>query len=218
MYKLSPSFVLGFHGCDRQVGERALKGEIQLRDSTNPYDWLGRGVYFWENNPARALDWAISQANRGNFTEPFVVGAVIDLGYCLDLTSQDALLEIQAAHSFLVDASRQEGGKPLLANKGLLRYLDCQVFEALHYLRDETDQESYDTVRSPFWEGQSLYEGTEFMQQTHIQIAVRSKSAVKGWFRVLDSEGWPIQIQQADEEVEANLTAFPIETAGLDGE
>lgn len=78
MYKLSPSFVLGFHGCDRQVGERALKGEIQLRDSTNPYDWLGRGVYFWENNPARALDWAISQANRGNFTEPFVVGAVID--------------------------------------------------------------------------------------------------------------------------------------------
>ena len=86
------------------------------------------------------------------------------------------------------------------------------------YLRDETDQESYDTVRSPFWEGQSLYEGTEFMQQTHIQIAVRSKSAVKGWFRVLDSEGWPIQIQQADEEVEANLTAFPIVTAGLDGE
>lgn len=56
------------------------------------------------------------------------------------------------------------------------------------------------------------------MQQTHIQIAVRSKSAVKGWFRVLDSEGWPIQIQQADEEVEANLTAFPIVTAGLDGE
>ncbi|WP_259698534.1 hypothetical protein [Pseudomonas brassicacearum] len=58
MYSISPSFVLGFHGCERDVGERVLAGEQTLLDSTNDYDWLGRGAYFWENNPQRALSFA----------------------------------------------------------------------------------------------------------------------------------------------------------------
>ena len=54
----APSFVLGYHGCDSEVGERVLAGEMELKPSTNPYDWLGTGIYFWENNPGRALAWA----------------------------------------------------------------------------------------------------------------------------------------------------------------
>jgi len=47
---------LGFHGCDRKVGEKILAGpQKHLKVSTNPYDWLGSGAYFWENDPARAL-------------------------------------------------------------------------------------------------------------------------------------------------------------------
>jgi len=38
MYSISPSFVLGFHGCERDVGERVLAGEQTLLDSTNDYD------------------------------------------------------------------------------------------------------------------------------------------------------------------------------------
>lgn len=63
MYSISPSFVLGFHGCERDVGERVLAGEQTLLDSTNDYDWLGRGAYFWENNPQRALSFATNAQN-----------------------------------------------------------------------------------------------------------------------------------------------------------
>jgi hypothetical protein len=49
MHELSSSFVLGYHGCDKKVGERVLAGE-RLKPSENEYDWLGHGIYFWEAN------------------------------------------------------------------------------------------------------------------------------------------------------------------------
>ena len=54
MYQCHPSFVLGFHGCDKKVGEGILSGKIQHKYSENDYDWLRRGIYFWENDPYRA--------------------------------------------------------------------------------------------------------------------------------------------------------------------
>lgn len=64
MYQCHPSFVLGFHGCDKKVGEGILSGKIQHEFSENDYDWLGRGIYFWENDPYRAREWAIEQKNE----------------------------------------------------------------------------------------------------------------------------------------------------------
>ena len=59
-----------------------------LKPSNNSYDWLGHGVYFWENNEQRAFQFAQEASKRtsSSIKEPFVIGAVIDLGYCLDLT------------------------------------------------------------------------------------------------------------------------------------
>ena len=58
MYSSLPSFVLGFHGCDKSIGEKIISGTDTLEHSHNAYDWLGHGAYFWENNPARALEYA----------------------------------------------------------------------------------------------------------------------------------------------------------------
>ena len=52
----SAALVLGYHGCDREVGERILGGGGHLQPSENDYDWLGSGIYFWEDNPRRALE------------------------------------------------------------------------------------------------------------------------------------------------------------------
>jgi hypothetical protein len=197
MYSISPSFVLGFHGCEREVGERVLAGEQSLYDSTNDYDWLGGGVYFWENNPQRALSFATNAQKREKIKQPFVLGAVIDLGRCLDFTTQSALLEIRESYVGLENASKQEGGQPLKVNTPYLRRLDCQVIEALHVFREMAGMEPYDSVRSPFWEGQPLYAGTDFMHETHIQLAIRSIQSVKGWFRVLDVKGKPVDFVQA---------------------
>jgi len=71
MHNLSASFVLGYHGCDRETGERLLSNE-PFQPSENDYDWLGAGVYFWEANPDRAMSWAKKHVERkwkaqGNF-------------------------------------------------------------------------------------------------------------------------------------------------------
>lgn len=34
----APAFILGYHGCDREVGEAVLAGELELKPSTNLYD------------------------------------------------------------------------------------------------------------------------------------------------------------------------------------
>lgn len=205
MYTLLPSFVLGFHGCDRSVGEAVLAGHSTLIPSSNPYDWLGAGIYFWENNPVRALSYASQLKERpartkGRIKEPFVIGAIIDLGYCLNLTDEKALLEVGAAHGELAKLMALAGqtmpeNKVAFASDSdlLLRQLDCAVFELLHELRNDSQQKSYQSVRSPFLEGASLYPGTRFMQQTHIQICVRDRLCIKGYFRPLNADGTVFQ-------------------------
>jgi hypothetical protein len=65
------------------VGERLLQGS-PFKLSSNDYDWLGPGVYFWESNPLRGLEFAVESAKRkgAKVKHPFVVGAAIDLSLC----------------------------------------------------------------------------------------------------------------------------------------
>ncbi len=50
MYSTKPSVVYGFHGIDREAAIRILNQEDNFLHSNNSYDWLGQGIYFWENN------------------------------------------------------------------------------------------------------------------------------------------------------------------------
>ena len=190
IYEFSPSFVLGFHGCDASVGEAILAGEIRhLRPSENDYDWLGSGVYFWEGNPARALQFARERAeggksSRGAVTRPFVLGAVINLRHCLDLADRSAIVQVKEAYESLkntFDATGEElptNGADLKA-----RRLDCAVFNWLHQIHDEEGSLAYDTVRGLFWEGAEIYPGAGVREANHIQICVRNLDCILGYFR-----------------------------------
>ena len=92
----APAFVLGYHGCDRRVGEAVLTGKGHLKRSGNDYDWLGSGIYLWENNAERAMQWAkLAKENpeitRARIHKPFVVVAIIDPGNCFDPSKRRAL-------------------------------------------------------------------------------------------------------------------------------
>ena len=58
MYEKLPNLVLGFHGCDISTYKKVLIDHENLKASDNQYDWLGNGIYFWENSYQRACDWA----------------------------------------------------------------------------------------------------------------------------------------------------------------
>ena len=51
--------VLAYHGCDVTVRDGLVRGELTPRISSNAYDWLGDGLYFFEGDHNRALKLAM---------------------------------------------------------------------------------------------------------------------------------------------------------------
>jgi len=84
MYDIKPNLIIGFHGCDESTRDRLLTQPNEIMFSKEKYDWLGHGMYFWENNYARALLWAEDKKARGRIEKPSVIGAVLFLGYCCE--------------------------------------------------------------------------------------------------------------------------------------
>jgi hypothetical protein len=102
LHELSTSFVLGYHGCDQTVADALISGEEFVHE-TNEWDWLGSGIYFWEANPLRGLEFARElkvhpERTKRPIKTAAVVGAVINLGYCLDLTSSMGIRAVEASH------------------------------------------------------------------------------------------------------------------------
>jgi hypothetical protein len=183
----STSFVLGYHGCDRKVAERVLSGREPLEPSHNDYDWLGDGIYFWEHNARRAYDYAAELRKRPknpthNVNEPAVVGAIIDLGLCLNLLDSRFIELVRAAYEGLTRVSRDAGTEMPRNSVGrdlLVRKLDCAVIRFLHATREEEEKEPFDTVRAAFLEGERLYRNSGFAAKNHIQLCVRNPACVK---------------------------------------
>ncbi len=188
-----PGFVLGYHGCDREVAEAVLSGKTEVRSSTNSYDWLGSGAYFWENNPARAFSWAklLARSKSLKIKTPAVVGAIIDPGNCLDLAEESSQELVKAAFEGL-RLLHESFGEPMPINEPghqgdtdlVKRHLDCAVLNFLHKTRLSEDLPAYDTVRAPFFEGGALFDGSKLSEKSHIQWCVRDpKRSIIGYFR-----------------------------------
>src|ERR1051325_1994297 len=170
---LSRSLVIGYHGCDRKVAEEVVAGQDELKASQNAWDWLGHRIYFWEDSHGRALRWAKEEAKQsdGKIKIPAVLGAVVDLGNCLNLSDADALALVKGAHQTYGEICAKTG-TTMIQNRGQelkARFLDCVVIETLHQWRRREKKKSCDTVRGFFVEGRELYSGAGFRELDHIQ-------------------------------------------------
>ena len=185
MHRLSSSFILGYHGCDVAVGEQLLAGK-SFAQSNNDYDWLGPGIYFWEANPQRGLEFAKESKRRGsNVSKPFVIGAIIELGLCLDLTTSSGLEWVKIAYTSLEEVAHAASlTLPSNTRDQTRRNLDCAVIRRLHTILETQKQPPIDTLKGVFTEGEPVYPGAGFREKTHIQIAVRNSRCIKGVFRV----------------------------------
>jgi hypothetical protein len=186
--RLAPSFVIGYHGCERAEGESAIARNTSLRKSDQKHDWLGGGTYFWESDFQRATEWAQYKADNKLCNDPFVVGAIIDLGNCFDLTIRSNLDLLSRAYEDF-SAAQRAAGYPMPENKESqkiktqnrpIRTLDCAVLNYFHKATAEI--EPFDTVRGVFVEGDPVYPGSEIFRKTHIQIAVRNRACIKAIF------------------------------------
>jgi hypothetical protein len=189
------AWVIAYHGCDRKVGELILSGKNEINLSTNQFDWLGTGSYFWENSYSRALHWAnFLKDNPGSsktrIKVPFVVGAIIDPGNCLDLSEDSSLRILKAAYDkFKETISRAKLQMPKnepshTEDRDLVkRKLDCAVINFLHRIR-LGKSEPFDSVRGPFMEGTPLFLGSKIHSKTHLQWCVcNPKKSILGYFR-----------------------------------
>ena len=191
MYTKKLNTVLAFHGCDAGIRDAVVNG-AELKPSTNSYDWLGNGIYFWESDPVRAFEWAVQAKERkdSSVMEPAVLGAVLDLGNCLDLTERSSVPILKLGHKWLEKACLKEG-RDMPKNKNiknnadlLLRDLDCAVIQKIHEITKQHSDKiaPFDSVRGLFLEGNEVYNGSGFREKTHIQICIINPNCIKGYF------------------------------------
>jgi hypothetical protein len=131
-----------------------------------------------------------------------VVGAVIELGNCLDLTTRAGVEAVSDAHASFV-ALQRELGKSVPKSQRLgrggsngliLRYLDKAVIDHLHQTYKSTSEATqnrireFHTVRALFPEVKPIYEEAGFLEKTHVQIAVGAPERIRGVFRIPNHE------------------------------
>ena len=147
--------MVGFHGCDQETRDKIVLRQDVFKESVNEYDWLGHGVYFWENDYDRAFQWAKERKQN-----PAVIGALIELGNCLDLLEQSSREQLKDGYVYLQDFFSKHS-LSLPENKTgkdhLLRNLDCAVINIYCEQYYDKVRVKYDSVRGAFWEGEPLF-------------------------------------------------------------
>ena len=184
-------FIVGYHGGDAHAIRNVLLGEEPLAHSRNDYDWLGSGIYFWEQGPARAFEFAVAEAKRkpSKIKNPDVVGAYIFLGNCFDLLDVNFTKILAAFYDdFVADLNAR--GEPIPTNERLrgdgtklLHRLDRAVIEYTLAVLELKNGQKFDSVRGAFVEGDRIYPEAEIYHKTHIQIAVRNPDCILGYFK-----------------------------------
>ena len=172
-------YVYGFHGCDKSVAQGVLEKKSVMLSSDNDYDWLGSGIYFWEEAPARAYEWAKWKFKKN----AAVIGAKIRLGQCLNLLDVAAYKPLRDTFEVL-----KASGRTLPTNTKYYHRLDCFVINTATDYAAKVLGKPYDTVRCPFLEGEPVFPDSKLFDKSHIQIAVRNRAALVELFPVDVSE------------------------------
>jgi hypothetical protein len=194
---VNQGLVIGYHGCDESVRDQLVDRSLpHLFQSKNPYDWLGDGIYFFENDYDRALHFANMAARypnkkltRGRIDTPSVVGAVIRLGTCWDLSTTSGMQLFKNVHARMTEVGIQpKHNKAADANDEdlILRPFDRAIINTGNALFD-SERQSYDSMRALYSQGKSVIDGSGFKELTHVQIAIRNPRCILGYFTPINS-------------------------------
>ena len=150
MYNARPGLLIGFHGCEAETRNALLQNPDTIKKSDKPYDWLGHGMYFWENNADRAFEWAKDKKKRGEIATPMIKACYSALAQ----TYLDAGEELPKNRDLKQDQYKDK----------ILRELDCKVIEFMHdqiihrisediKAKGVSENKLFDSARGAFTEG-----------------------------------------------------------------
>jgi len=180
VYTKNIGLMLGFHGCSEAHANDAVMGTADLKESTNKYDWLGSGIYFWDRDEIRAMEFAKNKKSK----PPAVVGAIINPGRCLDLRCREAQQILKKTYDLVCS----QLGTPKVENRSyehgvpLRRDLDCFIINTTCQIFSKIRNEPFDTVVGTFIEGSPVFPGAGINDKTHTQICVRNPKCILGYF------------------------------------
>jgi hypothetical protein len=182
MSKNQQILVYGYHGTSSENAQSIVREGFRV--SKNEYDWLGKGIYFWQDAPGRAWSWA-----RHQHQNPAVICAEIsiNLDFSIDLFDSFPdnvyLMALKQSYKRFRDLlSTTE----LIKQRGGFHGLDRVVVD---YVADtlvpELQNKQIQVIRSVFIEGEPIFpsfgqnEKSAFHDKSHVQIAVRDSSVIK---------------------------------------
>jgi hypothetical protein len=171
--------VYGYHGTTIQAATSILREGFRF--SRNEYDWLGDGIYFFQDAPTRAWEWATTHYG----VEAAVLGAVIRLEDCMDLLDiQWAPVLAEAYDAFLTQLKRVQMSIPRQTS-GAHRLDRAVINYAIGILAEQGIV--IRTVRGAFSEGSPVFPRSALFDRAHVQIAVRDIALIEA-SRLMDRE------------------------------
>ena len=142
-------------------------GREGFRLSQNDSDWLGDGVYFFQDGLLRAWQWA----RHRHGTDAAVIGADIRLANCIDLLDVGWNEVLSDAHDEYAGYLK-EIGQAAPTQSGGAHPLDREVINyTVSVLEDRGVRIA--CVRAVFREGRPVYPDSAFYDRSHVQIAIR---------------------------------------------
>lgn len=168
----------GFHGTTELAGRRILEDGFSV--SQNDYDWLGDGIYFFQDAPQLALDWARQKSTAF----PCVLEAHILIKDFIDLLDPKWSTWLANVHDrYVIELKAAKKLAPM--QRGGAHRLDRAV---LNYAVAVRTAEGYHVggIRGAFVEGRPVFPNSALFTKSHIQIAVRDRSYISD-VRILDT-------------------------------
>lgn len=162
----SGDLVIAYHGTSFNAASNILvKG---FKPSEGEKQWLGLGVYFYQDSQEHAYNWALN-VKKLNPKEIVVLQALIRLGRCLDLLHNPAHSDL--LENYFNEAENRIFKKNLKSRK----YSDEQISITESVVIDLIHRDTaIETIRTSFSSGKPIFPGSRFTRGQQIIICVRN--------------------------------------------
>jgi hypothetical protein len=167
--------VYGYHGTSRGAANSILRGGFT--PSSSGHDWLGPGIYFWQDAPGRAWEWA------QKYDDPVVIQSqiVFEQEEAMDLLDRRWFNMLREYHSTFVDQwPVQEIPLPTQNPTTSKQHkLDDAYLEYIGSFLEHNKICKVSLIRAAFTEGSPIYGYSALYDLSHVQISVRDPKCIR---------------------------------------